>query len=287
MFAPFSPNISFVVKSSNINTLDEFISMSKNYSFLTLLNILSCSISESEPFNNVLKTIDVCNTTKDFVISNIVWNKHFNIHDEICWTQLMINHRLKKMNSYMYNYTQPMFICNIDDLYIFVLSYNTIQDLSIKLKCPPYLSSSPNSYSKFKHNPELLEFVLENVKDDCFNLMNFLVRHYNISTDWDTLSKYVRSDDILVITNNDFQFNVRPYLSFKKNVITVYLPSYIIWSNDVSIINLTLENDLGFIPSILYKAIKDDHIIIIFEPFKSNKLDTYTKNMIRIFHKLN
>jgi flagellar biosynthesis protein FliQ len=117
--------------------------------------------------------------------------------------------------------------------------------------------------------------------------MNFLVRHYNISTDWNTLSKYVRSDDLLVITDNDFQFNARPYLSFKPNLITVYLPSYIIWSNDVSIINSTLENELGFIPSILYKAIKDDHIIIIFEPFKSNKLDAYTKNMIRIFHKLN
>jgi len=287
MFSPFAPKISLVVKSKQNLTLDQFISMCKENYVLTTMNISTCSISEVEPFTKVFTTIEIENTTKDFVLSNIIWNRHFNIHDEICWSQLLFNHRLKKMSSFMYNYIEPMFIADMNDTYVFVLTNHINTSSSIRVKCPPYTKISQNCYSKFKHNPQLLEFTLENATDDCFDLMNFLVRHTNISKDWNTLLKYVRTDDFLVITDESFEFNVRPYICISPNQITVHLPKFIIWSNDVTIVNSEIEKEFGFIPEILYKAIKYDHIIIIFKPFKSNVDDTYAQNMIRLFHRLN
>ncbi len=101
------------------------------------------------------------------------------------------------------------------------------------------------------------------------------------------MSKYVRSDDVLVITDENFNFNVKPYISITPSVISVHLPNLIIWSNDVYIIDYEINRQLGFIPAILYKAIKHDSIIIVFKPFKSNVLDKHTKEMIKAFNYLN
>jgi hypothetical protein len=287
MFTPFTPKISFLIKASTIHSVDEFIHMNKEKSFLTSLNISSCSISQVEPVMNALTTIDIPSTSVDFIISNIDWNKHFHIHDEICWVEFMVNHRLKKMNTYMYNYSEPMFICECNGIHVYVISQYESKDKTKTYKCHHYLKNSTNCYSKFKHNIQLLEFVLENTVDDCFNLINFLVKHSNISNDWNTLSKYVRSDDVLVITDENFEFNVKPYISITPNIINVHLPKLIIWSNDVSVIDSDIDRQLGFIPPILYKAIKYDYIIIVFKPFKSNVLDKNTKEMIKAFYKLN
>lgn len=286
MFTPFAPNISFIIKAPTIHSVNEFIYMNKKDSFLTSLNISSCSISQLDPIINVLTTIDIPTTTIDFMISNIVWNKHFHIHDEICWIEFIVNHRLKKMNDYMFNYKEPMFICELNGIHIYVSSdcYNS-QNL-FHFKCHPYLKTSPNCYSKFKHNSEMIEFVLDNATDDCFDLMNFLVKHSNISTDWNILSKYVRSDDFLVITDDHFDFNIRPYLSITPNTIGIHLPKFIVKTNDVNIVDTEITKCLGFIPPILFKAIKKDHIIIVFKPYKSNSLDKYTQDLVKVFRKL-
>lgn len=287
MFTPFSPNISFAIKASSISSINEFIHMNKEDSFLTSLNISSCYISQVDSFKDVLSNINVPDTSMDFVISNISWNKNFHIHDEICWVEFTVNHRLKKMNTYMYDYKEPIFICELNNIHVYVLSQYEIKNETIPIKCHPYMKTSPNCYSKFKHNPKMLEFVLENTTDDCFHLMNFLVKHSNVSNDWNTLSKYVRTDDFLVITDENFEFNVRPYLSITPTVIIVHLQKLIIRSTDITSVDSEIEKQLGFIPSILYKAIKHDHIIIVFKPFKSNTLDKYTQDMIKVFHKLN
>lgn len=287
MFTPFSPNISFAIKASNIHSMDEFMKMNKEDSFLTSLNISSCSISMVDPYKNVLATIQIPDTSCDFVISNIVWNKHFHIHDEICWIEFMVNHRLKKMNHYMYDYSDPMFVCETNGIHVYALTYYKPDNNAVPFKCHHYLKTSPNCYSKFKHNPDMLDFVLENTSDECFMLMNFLVKHSNISNDWNTLSKYVRTDDVLVITDDQFEFNVRPYLSITPTLIHIHLPKLIIQSNDVSIIDTEIKKQLGFIPSILYKAIKQKSITIVFKPFKSTVMDKYTKDMIKTFYKLN
>ncbi len=183
MFTPFSPKISFLIKAPNIHSVDEFVSMNKEKSFLTALNISSCSISQVDPVMNVLTTIGVPSTSGDFIISNISWNKHFHIHDQICWVEFEVNHRLKKMNKYMYDYSDPMFVCECNGIHVYVLSHHKQNDNSKPYKCHHYLKNSPNCYSKFKHNMQLLEFVLENTVDDCFDLINFLVKHSNISND--------------------------------------------------------------------------------------------------------
>jgi hypothetical protein len=287
MFKPSKHDICLLIKLKDITSIESLISYDNDCHMFTQYNILSCFISMVETIPNVMSTVPVIDTTHDFILHNITWNKTFHVNDNICWDQMMIDHRLLKMKAYMHSYKEPLFVSEIVDKTRQLYTYNMMNTITdyVLYKVKPYTKTSPDCYCKFKHNTKMLQFVLENANDNCFILMNFLHKHSFISNDWETLAKHVRKDDLLVITNPEFTINTGS-LSIQPKLIKVNLPPLYIKMEDKDSIDTIINEKIGFIPLIYYKAIKNDSIVVVFSSFVSTEKNEYTKRMIRAFHSL-
>lgn len=303
MMKPVNLNTSLLFKVKNVNTLDEFIKDVKDGDITTSLNISSCSISMTTRVNNTLHTIEPNDTEVDFVMSNIIWNKHFHLNDRISWIQLENNRRLTSIQKFIDQYTDPIFICEFGDIQVF--TYNGNIPEGVMYKTPLYLKSSPDSYNSAmmysKHNPDLLNYVLTHVNsiDECYSMFRFINKHSFITNDWDLLATMVRDDDFMVLPIKSFEFKFNKKIHIIGKHATIHLPMTIfaIPTIKLSILDTYIHTVIGFNPKILYKVIIEydsnfklkypdySEVIVIFKPYNSTVDNPFTNKMINAYHK--
>lgn len=292
MIPTLSP-ISILLKFQDINSIDDFISMDKQHRILTGFNISSCSISIIDSTDDYLSTIPVFNTSVDFIISNIIWNDHFHLNDDISWRQLIFNKRITSMSSYFNN--KPLFICDYGIFMAF--TYHSIPTHSIHYIVTYKFHKSLTSYfyaskSARNHVP-LLNFVLDHVSsfDDCFRLTLFLSEHLFISDDFISLFSFfdIFPSYFLVITNPSFRFKQKGFASINTHSINICIPPISLFITDLSTIEITLINLFGFTPYVRFLAINtlfhdSYHVIVVFNSHSSSSFDSITSNYFRAFN---
>lgn len=286
---PSNIQTSLIIKHSDFNTVEQLIQ--SNW-ILSILNINSCSISSIPSIKFCRSTVPILDTTVDLLITNIVWNNHFFTTTDISWEQLIIDHRLRSMSSYLHLFQDPLFICDFYNFQIFTFNSDII---GFHYNVPNY--SIKSNFSYFYANiygtdvSSILPFAFNIAKDrkHLFDLVSFFVNHHFISTDLDLLFTFynIYPKEFLVIPNSSFRFksyfninisNSLCYGLLSPIVISLQLPN-------IESIHLALNNFYGFIPPIKHLAILAydntypgfTSVVVVFKFFKSEFTDTLRK----------
>ncbi len=280
---PIQIPISILIKFKDILSIDDLISFDKQHRILSSFNIYSCSISIINSTHHYLSTIPVLTSNVDFIISDIIWNDHFHLNDDISWVQLEFNRRISSMASYIFDYKIPLFICDCQLFQVFTFtspSFNSIP-YSVNYHFKNSNFSYFNASKSARGNLDILHFALTHASSehDCYLITLFLSNHAFISNDYISLFPFYNKfpPQFLVITDPSFRFKHKAFSYITNNSISVSIPPISLFipfhSISLNTVHYLLFKFFGFNPIILYLAVNtiyndlpDYHqIIVIFD----------------------